>query len=100
MASLLIVALVKGVLRWMVYRGGESFDYFYVIVHVEPSLGDIIHILASLLSFAILSFCDDFARVEILSLRLILGVIPGYITVGIVQVHGSGRHHYFWVIHD
>ena len=80
-------------------RTRKSFHHFNVIVHIKASSSDIILIFGGLGFFLVLPFGGLFSRIKVLSVRLILSVVPGDVSVSIVGVHGVGRDHTFRVIH-
>ena len=99
-AFLFVDGLIPGI-SWRVgIWCGKCFYYFYMIVHVETSFGDIIHIFATFGSISKLPLSNLFDRIEILFERLILCLIPGYVSMSIIGIHSMWGHDIFWVIHD
>lgn len=98
-AFFLVDSLVPRVFGRVIGRGRQSFDHFDMIIHIEASPCDVVEVVFPFGSFEIFSFGDLFVGVEVLSDGLVLCIVPGDVSVGVISIYCGWREHRLGVIH-
>ena len=83
LVGLLIEQVFQVILGWR----RDSLHDFKVVVHIKPFFGLVPGIWLSFLLLLILALSHLFYRVDVLADRLVLGLVPWDIAVGLVLVH-------------